>query len=144
MAGLTYLVSTLVMGVVLVGVWFVVARLRHWERYSLPATDAQASRATRAAKTPGTWTVGFLLAAFLAGGGAILLVSDLGASIALASPVVLLSAVFALLLVGYLLWGVYHAVRVRGLGSAQAALAGVWTLGLLFVGAIAVTLVLGY
>lgn len=145
MAALSYLVSTLVMGVVLLGVWLVVARARHWEHYTLPATvsaDAEGSRVTRAAQTPTTWIVGFLLVTFLAGGATILLVSDVGASLAL-GPVVVVSAIFAVMLIGYLLWGVYHSVRVRGLGSAQAALAGVWTLGMLFLGAVVVTLVMG-
>ncbi|WP_158059223.1 hypothetical protein [Halorussus halophilus] len=145
MAALPYLVSTVVMGVVLLGVWLVVARVRNWEQYALPATvspDGTESRAVRTAKMPTTWIVGFLLVTFVAGGGAILLVSDVGSSLA-ASPVVLFSAVFALLITGYLLWGVYHSVRVRGLGSAQAALAGVWTLGMLFLGAVVLTLVTG-
>jgi hypothetical protein len=42
-------------------------------------------------------------------------------------------AFFGLLLVGFLVWGVYSSARYRGLASAQAAGAGAWVLGMVLV-----------
>ena len=50
---------------------------------------------------------------------------------------------FALLLGGYLIWGVYHTIRTHGRKTAEAAMVGAWVLGGLAVLGISVLLVLG-
>ena len=52
------------------------------------------------------------------------------------------AAAFALVLVGYLGFGIYRSAQFRGMGSAHVAALAAWALGLLFLTAITVRLVM--
>lgn len=141
MAELSYLVSTVLMGLFLVAVVAFVrfSENREHTRQREPADGP--SLASRLQNSPGVWIVTFLLLAFVAGGGAVLFVSGgLPAGTAQAAGIAL-GAVVATSLVAYFGWGGYYIARGRGLGNAQAAAVGAWLLGMLFVAAIAVRLV---
>lgn len=141
MAELSYLVSTVLMGLFLIGV---VAYVRASERreYEGPREAAPSEGlASRARNSVRLWIVTFLLLAFVAGGGAVLFVSGaLSPGLAQAGGVAL-AVVVAASLVAYLGWGGYYIARGHGMGNAQAAAVGVWLLGLLFVALIAIRLV---
>lgn len=138
MAELSYLISTVLMGLFLVAV---VGFVRFSERREYAhETPASPGLAARLRGSVGTWIVGFLLLAAVAGGGAVLFVrTDIAAGTAQAAGAAF-AAVIAVSLVAYLGWGGYYVARGRGLGNAQAAAVGAWLLGLLFVAAIAVRL----
>ncbi|WP_137286183.1 hypothetical protein [Halorussus salinisoli] len=144
MARTAYLVSALVTGVVLLGVWAFVARMEDWRRYDSSASGGRRdpTDGTGVTDSVGAWVAGFLLLVFVAAGGAVLLVSDAAVASAVGSWVAL-AGMFGVLIVGFLLWGTYSSARFRGLQSAQAALLSAWLLGSLSVAAIAVKLVFG-
>jgi hypothetical protein len=138
MAESAYLTSALLTGALLLTVWVLVARMENWRSYELttPVLDRDGGSL---ADSPTAWIAGFLLMALVAGGGAVLLVSDL----ALASSIggwTTIAAIFGVLLLGYLLYGTYSSARYRGLHSAHAVLLSLWLFGSLFLFAIAVKL----
>lgn len=143
MAESTYIASALVTGGLLLGVLLLASRLEDWRQYDLALPETR-SRTAELADSPAVWTAGFLLMALVAGGGAVLLVSDLPFVAALAASWIPLVAVFGVLLMAYLLWGTYSSARFRGLHSAQAALLSAWLFGALFVAAVAGKLVMGW
>ena len=136
MAESTYIASALVTGCLLLGVLLLASRLEDWREYDLALPETR-SRTAELADSPAAWTAVFLLAALVAGGGAVLLVSDIPFMAALGGSWVPIVAVFGVLLGAYLLWGTYSSARFRGLHSAQAALLSAWLLGVLFVAAVA-------
>lgn len=142
MAETAYLASTLVTGLILLSVWAFVARMENWRRYHSPPTgpDREPGRGADSAESVGVWIAGFLLLVAVAGGGAVLLVSEAALTGALGTWVGL-AAVFGVLLGGFLLWGTYSSARHHGLPSAHAALLSAWVFGSLFVAGIAVNLV---
>jgi hypothetical protein len=148
MANTAYLASVVVTGAVLLGVWAFVARMENWRHYE-PASGragretarSSDSRRADATESVGAWIAGFLLLVAVAGGGAVLLVSDAALTAALGGWVAL-AAVFGVLLGAFLLWGTYSSARHRGLPSAHAALLSAWLFGSLFVTVIAVNLVI--
>lgn len=149
-----YLTSALVTGVLLLAVWTLVLRME-WRQYELGAsgtagTDARAGpdgggrtdlAEADADESVGAWVLGFVALAALAGGGAVLLVSDPALAAAVGNWVAL-ALVFGVVLGGFLLWGTYSSARFRGLPSAHAALVSAWLFGALFVAGIAAKLVL--
>jgi hypothetical protein len=161
MAETTYLVSAILTGALLLAVGAVVLRIENWRRYELAggagaggagvggragADGGQSYARPPDGDTPGdsvgAWSAGFLALVAVAGGGAVLLVSDAGLASAVGSWLAL-AVVFGVLLGAFLLWGTYSSARFRGLPSAHAALVSAWLLGTLFVTGIAVKLVLG-
>ncbi|MFB6150836.1 MAG: hypothetical protein ABEJ40_03430 [Haloarculaceae archaeon] len=142
MAGTTYLASTLVMGLIAIGVVAVVLRGRRWEQYTpqaaydLDAGGPRRSGISRFASAPSTWTATFLLLAvgFLVG-----VTASFGGGIS--GPALI--AALAVVTGAYFVGGVYLAMREHGRPSAQAAAGSVLVLGLLLAGAIAVKLLLG-
>lgn len=141
MAETAYLTSALVTGTVLLVVWAFVARMENWRYYDPTAeANAEATRRTDGTESVGAWIAGFLLLVAVAGGGAVLLVSDAGLAAGVGGWTALV-AVFGVLLGGFLLWGTYSSARYRGLPSAHAALLSAWLFGTLSVAAIAVNLV---
>lgn len=143
MAESAYIASALVTGGLLLGVLLLVSRLENWRQYDLAVPETR-SRTADIADSPAAWTAGFLLLALVAGGGAVLLVSDAPLLAALGGSWVPLVGVFGALLGAYLLWGTYSSARFRGLHSAQAALLSAWLFGMLFVAAVAGKLVMGW
>ena len=151
MVGVNYVLSTAVMGLVLAAVAVTLARGVNWRGYtpttSRPAEGGASDPLARAAsvlggaaRNPTTWYVAFFVLVFGFVGGAITLVTsppEIGGVVFLA-----LGLAFGAVLCGFLVWGIYRSGRYRGLGSAQAAMAGAWALGTLLIVAIAVTLIL--
>ncbi|WP_135827168.1 hypothetical protein [Halorussus ruber] len=150
MAETTYLVSAILTGALLLAVGTLVLRIENWRRYELAGVAGTGGRASadggRSARASGddsvgAWVAGFLALVAIAGGGAVLLVSDAGVASAVGSWLAL-AVVFGVLLGAFLLWGTYNSARFRGLPSAHAALVSAWLFGTLFVTGIAVKLVL--
>lgn len=143
MANAAYLVSTLVMALLGVGVVVLVLRGRAWHNYVPQAAYGLSAGAGRPrsglAKVAGStnaWTAGFILLAL----------GTLGAVVVASSGAIGSTVVIALLGVGvvaFLVAGTYFAVRESGRSPAQATAAAVIVLGLLFAAAIATNLVLG-
>lgn len=139
MAETAYLASALVTGALLLAVWVLVLRMENWRHYE-SSNDRHSHSRTDAGESVGAWIAGFLILALVAGGGAVLLVSDASLAASVGSWVAL-AAVFGVLLGAYLLWGTYSSARFRGLPSAHAALVSAWLFGILSVAAIAIKLV---
>ncbi|MFB6088114.1 MAG: hypothetical protein ABEJ85_06295 [Haloarculaceae archaeon] len=145
MAGAIYLASTVVMGLLIVGI-VVLMRERPWHRYSPQAAygqlraggDRPTSALHRLAARPGVWTVAFVLLALGLMAGTTVYVS--GSGPALSGPVLI--AGLAGLVVLYLVGSIYFVLREHGRPTAQAVGASVVTLGVLFVLGIALKLVL--
>lgn len=143
MANAAYLVSTLAMALLGVGVVVLVLRGRAWRNYVPQAAyglsagaGRPASGLAKVAGSTNTWTVGFILLAL----------GTLGAVVVASSGAVSAVVVVALLglgVVGVLVAGSYFAVRENGRPRSQATAAAAVVLGLLFIAAIAVNLVLG-
>lgn len=147
MAQSFFLLSTLIMGAaVLLVVWYS-TRGRYAER-SLAARlnvartvggGSTSSRTDTAEPSmPGAGVAAILLVVLLLGVGL-----AVGAA-ADASGIVIFSGVLAGMVGIYLLWGIYHIARVRGLKYSQAVGFGLWFLGLLLlVGVVARLLLSG-
>jgi hypothetical protein len=155
MASISYVLSTVVMGLFTVGIAVAVVRISTQRQSPVTAnqrkrnasaggesTDAlsrYASVVGEAARTPGTWYVGFVVLVFGFAAGALAMVTGppaIGAAVGL-GLIVASAAVFCV----FLFWGIYHSGRSQGLQSAQAAMAGAWALGSLLIVAIVVKLV---
>ncbi|MEF8853060.1 MAG: hypothetical protein V5A44_05785 [Haloarculaceae archaeon] len=143
MANAAYLVSTLVMALLGVGVVVLVLRGRAWRRYVPQAayglsagTGRPASGLAKVAGSTNTWTAGFILLALVALGAVVVASSG-----AMGSSVVV--AILALGVVAFLVAGTYFAVREHGRPPSQATAAAAIVLGLLFIAVIAVNLVIG-
>jgi hypothetical protein len=141
-----YIASTLVMGLLAVGVFALVMRSRHWHQYTPQAAygqlDAGGSRPMSAlgrfANTPSVWTLTFFLLALA------LLV---GATVAASGGTGVLSgmgiaAALGVVVVGYLVGGVYAAMRQHGRSNAQAVAASAAALGVVFLLVLTLNLVL--
>ena len=141
MVNTAYLASTLVMGLLGVGVVVLVLRVRRWQQYTPRVAyddiDAGGGRPTtglaRMAGQTNTWTVayvllvlGFLLGAVVYSSGAV-------------TGMTMIAAVGGLIAV-YLVGGIYFAMREHGRPSAQAAAGSAVATGMLSVLAITVTL----
>jgi hypothetical protein len=140
MANTTYIASTVLMGLLGVGIGLFVLRSRRWRRYvprvaaEVAAGERPASGLAGLAGRTSTWTVayvalvlGFMFGAMAYAGGAI------------TGPVVI-GAVVALV-AAFLVAGVYLAMRDNGRPSAQAAAGSAVATGMLAVVAITVVLV---
>lgn len=138
MAESAYLTSALLTGGLLLTVWVLVARMENWRSYELTTPELDHEGASLA-DSPAAWTAGFLLMVLVAGGGAVLLVSDVALAASLGGWT-LIAAIFGVLLLGYLFWGTYRSARNRGLHSAHAVLLSLWLFGSLFLVAIAAKL----
>jgi hypothetical protein len=137
MAETAYLASALVTGTLLLTVWVLVARMENWRSYELSTPNLGGEQGSLA-DSPAAWTAGFFLMVLVAGGGAVLLVSDV--ELAAAVGWTAIAGIFGVFLMGYLLYGTYDSARSRGLHSAQAALLSAWLFGSLIVVAIAAKL----
>lgn len=151
MTNIGYIASAAVMGLLLTVVAVALARVGD-RGFSTAATNGAPGAGTtdvlsryvaaggRAARTPATWYVSFVVLALVSVGGAIALVTsspEIGGLIGLGMAVG-----SAAILCVFLFWGIYQSGRYRGLKSAQAAAAGAWALGLLLTAVIVVKLVL--
>jgi len=139
MAESIYLASTLIMGLLIVGVVALALRARRWEHYTPQVAygDLNAgggrprSAIGRVVATPSVWTATYILLAVVFLGGVIVAA---GGGVSMAGPAVMgaLGAVLA----GYVIGGVYVALRQHGRPTAQAvggaavALGGLFLIGL--------------
>lgn len=157
----TNLASTVLMGVFLVAVLAVFARLRthrgettNGERSAasdLPritedappsTTDLESGPVTGSSAPPIAWVVGFLGLVVVVGGGAIAFVAGNALpQIGTQAAGAVLAIVFGGLVCGYLFSGVYLSLRSHGRKSAEATGVALWLLGLIAVGVIAAQLV---
>ena len=140
MATSTYLVSSALTGLLLIGIVAYLVWGRDWRGYAVP-TGGSAETVDGLARSPAVWSLAFLALAFALGLGAVLFVG--GASAVGVSPAtvgVAIALLSALIFVLFLFFGVYRSARYRGLKSAQAAGVGTWLVGLLLIAAITVKL----
>ncbi|MFC4451513.1 hypothetical protein [Halorussus aquaticus] len=142
MAETAYLASAVVTGIAVLAVWSFVTRMEDWRHYDAANVGgAHTRRSADETDSVGTWAAAFFALVLVAGGGAVLLVSDAGVASAVGDWVAV-GSVLGVSLLGFLLWGTYSSARFRGLRSAQAALLSAWLFGSLFVVGVAVKLVL--
>lgn len=140
----TTLVSTLLMGLVLLVIVAGVLRLRNWRREA-PVTlgKRSASVATDVVYDPDTWGIVFFLVAVGITAGALVFVGGLsvpgmdGAAVGQ-----WLIAAFGVLIAGMLFGGIYSGARSRGAARSLAIALGTSVLGLLFIVGIAVHLLI--
>jgi len=144
-----YLASTVLMGVLAAVVVGWMLRSRGWYRYSpsaagsAPGTGSESgwARLDRAAGRPTTWAVAFLLLVAAAGAG---LLAYIGGPVE-SQPLVgqLIAAGGGLLLVSYLLFGVYLAATRRGHPRSMAVAESAVVAGTLFLVGVTARLVMG-
>ncbi|MFC5972665.1 hypothetical protein ACFPYI_15115 [Halomarina salina] len=139
------LVSAGLMGVVLVAVVAAVVGLRDWrsddDRPEAEATSLgeRAEGLLRSGMSSQlVWILGFLVLSFGLGGAVVLFLAG-GPMSAMAAIAGVVLGVLVLLV--FLSVGTYRTVRFRGRTSASAAAVTAWTLGLLFLVAVTVNLV---
>lgn len=129
------LVSTVAMGLLLVGAGLATTRTRKRPDY-IPKFHPGGRGDRRAS---GVW--GFLRSnAVLLGAAALLAL--LAAGVLLGDGTLALVVVTPLLIAAYLTWGVYHIGRVRGLPQAHSIGLSAWVFGVVLVGIVAVKLLL--
>lgn len=157
MVDLTYLMSTFLMGLFLLVILVVIARLRGVGRASTASGQRAASdlpdstgnvpaRSTAtdtvSSETPMEWVIGFLLLVLAAGGGAVMFIGGAQLpSIGTQMAGVGLAVIIGGLVCGYFVSGIYLSLRSHGRHSAEAVGVTLWLLGLLGVLVIAAKLV---
>lgn len=148
MAALTYLASTVLMGLVLLAVAAAVVSGRHWRGYrpTLGGEKGRFAFLSDLARSTTVWILAFLAAGLLVGGGAVL---ALGGSLVgtgeIPPGVQQTGGALVLGLAGvsiflYLFYGSYRVARSHGLQRAAAVMVGSWALGLLAVVGVALKL----
>lgn len=140
----TTLVSTLLMGLVLLVIAAAVVGIRNW-RQEAPETlgERGASFVARATRDPNTWGLVFVVVAFAVTAGSIVFVGGLSVpGMGQQAMGLVLVAAFGVLLAVLLFGGVYATARARGAGRSLAVAVGVGLLGILFVAAISVQLLI--
>jgi len=139
----SYLVSTLLMGILAVFVLVAILRLRRWNSYSPAVGQADGLAAGRSRQPlwsrPAGWILGFVALTALAVGGVFVFVTDPDAPASLFSAPVLGAG--GLLLVAYLLLGVYYGAKERGHSASIAAAETATVVGVLFLVAISAQLI---
>lgn len=136
-----YLASAALTGGLLVALAVGIARGRNWQRSPSTSDRNWFDLAQSVTRSPTTWVVAFLALALGAGVGSVLFVSGSAVpGVVRRGALLLVVGLFAVSMGGYAFWGAYQAVRSRGVGSAQAALAGLWLVGVLFLVAVVVRL----
>jgi len=143
------LLSTALMGLLVVGTFAAVARLG--SKRTAPGTEESVDRYTAVtrtlrdvARTPAVWSIAFVVITLGVGGLVVLAVGNFSIAEGLSGS--LLAAVYAivgLLLVGFVFLGAYFGARGRGLGNAHGIAAGSFAAGLTFLVLIAIQLLVG-
>jgi hypothetical protein len=132
--------STILMGLVLLGIVAAIGVLRDWERGPRSGDDRAASLVGLFRK-PVTWTVLFVVFALLFVVGALAFVDGTNVlGIGPAMGELILVGGFGAVLVGFLFAGLYAAAKNRGMKGAQAAGASSIVLVFLFIAVVAVLL----
>jgi hypothetical protein len=133
------LVSTVVMGVLLVGAAAVVARMRRRESYEPRFHAAGESVAALRGETTASQGVDLDTVALVT---AVLVAVVAVAAIALDAGTMVLTAVLPGLLAVYFAWGVYSLGRSRGLPRAHSIGLSLWVFGIVLTAVIAGKLLL--
>jgi hypothetical protein len=138
MATTDYVISTVVMGALLLLVGVAVSRFRHWRHYS-PGTgthdEHRTSLLATAASSLGLWVLIFVCLVAVLGGG-VVYISQTG------QHLLALAAVGALVFVGYLTVGIYATAKSRGHPHSHAVAEALTVLGGLGIVAITTNLIL--
>lgn len=144
MAATSFLVSSLIMGALVVAIGFGVVRGRKWRARTQVGTEHDELWLFRAGdwlsgaiRKPWAWGIAFVALIAVFGGGTLMLLS--GQSWALLA----MGAAAGLVVSVYLFYGAYASIRMRGLGNAAAAAAGSWAVGSLFLLVLVVKLLAG-
>jgi len=124
----TFLLVTVVTGLLVVGIGVVVARQRRRDSQSV-RRPAQWSSAVSTTRAPDTATVTAVAA---------VVVAAVAASVA--GPTAVVYGGLGALVVGFFAWGVYSLGRSRGLPRAHSVGLSAWLFGVVLVGAVAVKL----
>lgn len=130
------LVSTVAMGLLLVGAALVVDRLQKRPDYTPRFHPARQGELVEGGVSSQIRSNAVLL------GTAALLVALVG-SFLLGDGTIALVVVTPLLIAAYLTWGVYNIARVHGLPQAHSIGLSAWVFGVVLVGVVAVKLLLG-
>lgn len=144
------IVSTVVMGLLVVGVAASLARGRSWRRRATMSTagaftggSRESSIVTRAAESPAAWMAGFVLLAAALGGGALLFASGAELPTGSQQAVGLALAGVAALVVGFFfLHGLYRSAKGWGLPTSGAVAVSALGFGVVIVTVVAVRLLL--
>ncbi|WP_247005756.1 hypothetical protein [Halorientalis litorea] len=136
----TLLASTLLMGLLLAATVVAVRSFGPRRTHAVPATNEGAATLRRVAGSPVAWTVTFLALSAVGVAGVLLFVT--GGSLLPSVPGLglWLVGVLAGVVLLYLVWGVYHAVRYRGLHRPAALAAAAWMVGMLVVAVVSLRL----
>lgn len=139
MADLANVASTVLMGLLLIGVIVAIVRGRNWYDYSPPTTETSPGETLLAvARTPAAWMAVFFVLVAGFGGATVLLVTDT----ALPGGSMVIWAGFGIILGGFAFLGAYSAARTRGRPNSQAVAEGAFLLGFLVLAVIAARLVI--
>ena len=132
------LVSTVLMGVLVVAVFGAASRLGA-QRTAVAADDERDSytvateKASALVRHPAVWAITFLALALGAGAITVAAVGGLGVPEDLAASMFgALLGLVAVMLAGFLFLGPYFLIRSRGLGNAQGIVGGILVVGLGF------------
>lgn len=143
-----YLASTALMGLFVVAVLMWMARSRGWYHYSPTVVSEgwspgveRGSSVGRLASQPAVWIVSFIVLIIGFVVGVIAFISAPAGSGSMAGPAVALGG--GLLVVGYLLYGVYYAAKQRGHPRSLAVAESATVAGVLFLLAITAQLLMG-
>jgi len=143
------LLSTAVMGLLVVGTFVAVARIGGQRTppgadESTDGYDAMTATIRDIVRTPAVWSVTFVVITIGVGALAVLAVGDFGLVEGLSDTLLGLTyAAVGLLLTGFVFLGAYFGARGRGLGNAHGVAAGSFAAGLVFLLLIAIQLLVG-
>lgn len=132
MASTAFLLSTAVMGVVIVA-------LALGARRFVKRSDYQ-PQFHRPQDEPGGRALGTDV---VMGALVLIVVAIIGAGLALGQMELILLGIPALAVIGYIAWGVYHMAQTRGLPFAHSVALSAWLVSVLLVGVIALNLLMG-
>lgn len=137
MADLANLASTVVMGLLLIGVVVAVVRGRDWYDYEPTEAPDLGETLLSVARHPATWMVAFFALVGGFGAATVMLVTDAS----LPGGTALIWVGFGIVLGGFAFLGAYSSARMRGRPNAQAVAEGAFLLGFLVLAVIAARLV---
>lgn len=151
MVDVIYLASALITGLFLLAVVAVVARNERWRVYDsssdeepLPRLDALIDGSTKWGRNPWSWTLLFVL--LTAGLTASVLLYVGGGPVPEGSQRIVglvIAGFFLLLVSGFLFVGMYIMAKSKGRSNAWGVAEGIFALGVVFIGAIVLTLLTG-
>ena len=139
-----YLLSTVITGVVLLGVALYVARAFAWQRLARRVPSVAGGATAGAPELPGATATPSPTPIAVGSIAVFAVAAGVGAAVVPASPVLgALVGLFGGLLALYVTWGTYHICRARGMTYAQAVGFGVWILAMVFLLGVVARLLLG-